>query len=537
MGRAFRIQERFRWGMRQVCRKTLLAVAGTSVALCGCTSVRDWVRQGLKVGPNYHTPPAAVAPGWIDAHDPRVVSAPLEDCRWWGIFQDPVLNSLVETAYRQNLPLREAGFRVLQARAQLGIAKGYLFPQSQQAFADYSRNALSTTVANQEFLPKRWFDIYDLGFSLAWEVDIWGRLRRQVESAEAELAASVEDYRGVLVTLIGDVAQTYTQIRTLQGEIQATRMNIELQRGTLKVVKAQFEEGKVGKLDPTMATENLANTESLLPPLEISLRQANNRLCLLLGIPPEELTQKLGTGFVPNAPAQAVVGIPADLLRRRPDVRAAERRLAAQCAQIGIAEAELYPTLSIIGDIGYSTSHLERLFSQKSITGQFGPSVRWNILNYGRLVSNIRLQDARFQELAVAYLDRVLQANEEVENALVQFLQAQELARDREKAVAAAREAVSLAMIQYREGTADYIRLYTMERQLVLQQDALVEAYGQVAQGLIATYRALGGGWETGFNQSLPAAPTAPPPQVRDLLLEEPVQMAPAPRKVPERKP
>jgi NodT family efflux transporter outer membrane factor (OMF) lipoprotein len=468
------------------------------------------VHNGFKVGPNYKRPPAPIAPQWIDADDARVHSQPVDDSYWWAVFNDRVLNSLVESAYQQNLTLKQAGFRVLQTRAQLAIAIGNIFPQTQRAFADYIREGLSTTVAgrrptfqgpferviDRQFVPERWFNIYDLGFNLAWEVDIWGKLRRMVEAANAQLNVSVEDYDAVLVTLVADVAQAYTQIRTLQAEIEYTKANIDLPRRTLTLVTERYKGGAVSKLDVTQATQNLADTEALLRPLEISLRQANNRLCLLLGIPMDDLTKQLGAAPIPVPPTDVTVGIPADLIRRRPDVRAAERRLAAQRAQIGISEAELYPTLAINGVIGYMSGNLKDLFNDQSIFGRWDPSLQWNILNYGRLLNNIRGQEAHFQELAMAYFNQVIQANKEVENALVQFLQSQQLVKDLERAVAGARESVDLALVQYREGKTDFIRVFVIERDLVGQQDQLARARGEVAQGLIAIYRALGGGWQ-----------------------------------------
>src|SRR5262245_43931015 len=497
----------FRW---LTCRRLLAAVVGLSVGLGGCTPLKEYVDNGLKVGPNYKRPPAPIAPQWIDAADPRVHSQPVDDNYWWAVFTGPLLNSLVESAYQQNLTLKQAGFRVLQSRAQLAIAIGNIFPQTQQAFADYIREGLSTTVAgrrpmfqgpferviDRQFVPQRWFNIYDLGFNLTWELDIWGRLRRMAEAANAQLNVSVEDYDAVLVTLVADVAQTYTQIRTLQAEIEYTKANIDLQRRTLKLVTERFEGGAVSKLDVTQATQNLADTEALLPPLEISLRQANDRLCLLLGIPMDDLTKRIGAAPIPVPPTDVAVGIPADLIRRRPDVRAAERRLAAQSAQIGIAEANLYPTLAINGVIGYMSGNIKELFNDQSIFGRWGPSLQWNILNYGRLINNVREQEARFQELAMAYFNQVIKANEEVENALILFLQSQQLVKDLERAVAAARESVDIALVQYREGKTDYIRVFVIERELVQQQDQLARARGEMAQGLIATYRALGGGWQ-----------------------------------------
>lgn len=511
------------------CRAGALAVllALGSLGALGCTGPLEYIRNGFKVGPNYLRPPAPAAPQWIDAADPRVQSEPPHDHHWWGVFNDPVLNDLIQNAYQQNLSLREAGFRVLAARAKLCIAVGDVFPQTQQAFADYVRKGLSGTVANSQFTPDRWFNIYDLGFNLSWEVDIWGKLRREVESANAEFNASIEDYDYVLVTLIADVAQTYTQIRTLQQQVVYTKKNIELQTGTVKLVKERFEGGVVSKLDLTQAEQNLYDTEAQLPPLEISLRQANDCLCTLLGMPMEDLMMKLGAGPIPITPVEVAVGIPADLIRRRPDVRAAERQLAAQSAQIGVAESDLYPIITITGTIGYQSRQLSRLFDPQSAFGSWGPGLRWNILNYGRILNEIRLEDARFQELAMNYFNKALKADEEVENALVLFLQSQQLVKDLQKAVAAARESTEIGLVQYKEGKTDYIRVFITERELVRQENGLAKAQGEVAQGLIGVYRALGGGWQI---RCAPLEGPAPPTEV---VLPSPEQL-PAPRPAPD---
>src|SRR5262249_13140596 len=254
----------------------------------------------------------------------------------------------------QNISLREAGFRVLQSRASLAISVGNLFPQTQNAFGDYTRNAISKETANSGFLPNRFFSQWDVGFNLSWELDFWGRFRRAVEASDAELDASVENYDDVLVSLLGDVASNYVQIRTLEKQIEYTRENVRLQTETLKIAQARFKGGQTSELDVSQAQSNLSQTEAQVPQLEVQLRQANNRLCVLLGIPPEDLRAKLGPAPIPTAPTSVGAGIPADLLSRRPDVRRAERQAAAQSARIGVAVSELYPHISIIGTLGWS---------------------------------------------------------------------------------------------------------------------------------------------------------------------------------------
>jgi NodT family efflux transporter outer membrane factor (OMF) lipoprotein len=264
----------------------------------------------------------------------------------------------------------------------------------------------------------------------------------------------------------------------------------------LDIVEARFKRGTVTKLDVSQAKSTLEQTQATIPELEISLRQFNNQLCILLGIPPEELQAKLGPGPIPTAPVEAAVGIPADLLRRRPDVRRAERQAASQSAEIGVAEAEFYPHLAINGTWEYSAEFFKDLWASRALNGNVGPTFTWNILNYGRILNNVRLQDARFQELVAAYQNTVLSAAQDVENGLVTFLQAQQRTRYQAASVNDAREAVDIALAQYKAGTIDFTRVTQLETTLVTQQDTLAQAQGEIVTGLIQVYKALGGGWQ-----------------------------------------
>jgi NodT family efflux transporter outer membrane factor (OMF) lipoprotein len=475
-------------------RKIALLMIFTLV-LCGCTSFRDYIGNGFKVGPNYCRPAAQVAPNWIDAADKRV----RRDCddlsKWWTVFNDPTLNNLICCAYHQNLTLREAGWRVMEARAQLAIAKGEIFPQSQTMTGEYSRNVLSKQTANGQFINQPFFDNWNLGFNLNWELDFWGRFRRAVESNAASLDASVNDYDDVLVTLLGDAAANYVQMRTFEERIKYTQANVQLQRETLTIVEARFKAGTTSELDVYQARSTLEQTEAQIPELEISLRQTVNQLCVLMGMPPEELRARLGPASIPTAPPEVAVGIPADLLRRRPDVRRAERQVAAQSALIGVAEADFYPAFSLNGTLGYSAQQFPDLFRSTALNGNFGPSFQWNILNYGRILNNVRFQDARFQELAAAYQQTVLNADQEVENGLVTFLRAQQRMRSQAAAVEDTQKAVKIVLAQYPQ-LVDFTRVTQLEQTLVLQQDVLAQAQGEIATGLIQVYKALGGGWE-----------------------------------------
>jgi len=510
----------------------LAAFLSLALFLCGCTGPLEYVRNGFKVGPNYRRPPAPVAPDWIDAADERVRSQSEPPALWWNVFNDPVLNSLVQNASQENLSLREAGFRVLQARAQRAIAVGSLFPQTQQATGTYQRIQISSQNVNIPVGLPRFFSLWDGGFNLAWEIDFWGRFRRAVESADARLDASVENYDDVLVTLLGDTASTYVQIRTLQQRIVLAQANVALQRETLKIAEAKFKGGQTSELDVDQAKSTLAQTEALIPTLEISLRQANNELCTLLGIPPRDLLPEIGPAPIPAAPVAAAVGIPAELLTRRPDVRRAERDLAAQSAQIGIATAELYPQIAVTGQIGVQASDLDELFTPRSVRAAIGPSITWNILNYGRLVNNIRVQDARFQELVASYQNTVLNASQEVEDGLAVFLRSQQIARHLAESVDATARAVKIVLVQYREGRVDFNRVVLVEQNLVQQQDQLAQAQGNIALGLIQVYRALGGGWQIRCGPEGVVESSPPMPRADDA--GDPKEILPAPRPGPK---
>lgn len=450
------------------------------------------------VGPDYVRPPAPTAANWMETNEPAVKHEPAEVSTWWTVFNDPVLNTLVETAYRQNPSLRTVGVRVLEAQAQKGIAIGELFPQQQEAFGSFSRNDLSTNKANRN-IPnlKTPFDNWQIGFQASWELDVWGRFRRVIESADAALLASVATYDDVLVSLVAQVAANYLQLRILQERLAVAQANVVIQSQSYDLANTKFQGGTVAELDVAQAASLLQNTQAQIPALETTIRQTQDTLCTLLGIPPQDLQPLLGgQQTIPTPPAEVAIGIPADLLRRRPDIRRAERTLAAQSAQIGVAKADLLPSFTLLGAISLSAEHFEDLFKSNSLENFGGPTFRWAILNYGRIENNVRVQDARFQALIGDYEHTVLQAQEEVESALAGYLGAQRQVTFLTGSVASAARAVELADFQYREGAADYTRVLTTQQFLVDEQDRLVSTRGAVALNLVSLYRALGGGWE-----------------------------------------
>ena len=484
-----------------------------SALLSGCTSLSDYLHNGLKVGPNYTEQPAPVARQWIDAADIRVRSETDDLSQWWKVFNDPVLDDLVCHAYRQNLTLREAGFRILQARAQYGITVGQFFPQSQTVSGGYTRTATSlAALGGGTFGPafgggtggtpaiNRYFGLVSTNFGLAWELDFWGRFRRSIEASGAELDASVENYDDVLVTMLGDIASNYVQLRILQRQIELLRENAKVQREPIRIAQARFDLGRSTELDLSQAKTTLSQTLAQIPQKEIAVRQVSNRLCVLLGIPPEELDTRLAKQDIPETPKEVAVGIPADLLRRRPDIRRAERLAAAESARIGIAVAQLYPHISINGTFGWQAPKLNQLFTPAAFQGSYGPYFQWDVLNYGRHLNNIRYQKAKFEEVVAAYQNKVLTAAEEVENGMALFLKSQDEVKHLADSVVEAKKALRIGAAEFEAGKVDFNRVAVLQLNLVQQENLLTQARGDVALGLIQLYKALGGGWQIRCN-------------------------------------
>ncbi len=458
-----------------------------------------------KVGPNYVQPPVKLNTDWLVSQEKRLSTGPAspgakaEYRAWWRVFEDPNLDRLIETAYRENLDLRVAGVRVLEARAQLGATVGQLYPQTQQVTGSVEE------IHESKRIPTLGTDFGEaaLGLSANWEIDFWGKFRRAVESADANLAASVANYDSILVTLTGSAASLYVTIRTLERRLIIARSNVETQRKSLQIAQYRFEGGTTSRRDVDQARSVLASTEATVPALQIQLRQAKDALSVLLGMPPSLLSEQLKgrEAEIPAPPAQVVVGIPADLLRRRPDVRAAEYNAMAQSAQIGVSKAQLYPALSLVGTLGFQSSTVNNfslgdLFigSSRAYTG--GPSVTWNIFNYGQITNLVRVQDARFQELLATYQNTVLSAQQDVEDNLAGYLHSQEQAAWLKESSEAARGSLDLAVIQYQEGITDFTTVLTAQQSLLSAEDSLASSLGNISTYLVGVYRSMGGGWE-----------------------------------------
>ncbi len=494
----------------------------------GCTSLRRWAHQGFRVGPDYARPPAPFADEWIDYQNADVDTSSEIHAAWWTVLGDAKLNELIDRASRQNLSLQAAGMRILEARARLAVARGNLFPQLQEAFGGFQRFNQSSTTANA--LPVLNFDNWDLGLSAAWELDFWGRFRRAIETQEAILDAEIENYDDVLVLLQAEVATAYVQYRTFQERLKVARYNVELQQRTVEIVEVQFKNGRVTELDLAQAKENLAATRSVIPEYEARIRQTANAICVLLGEPPRDLSAELGEGAIPEVPHEILVGIPADLLRRRPDVRRAERRAAAQSAVIGIAESEFYPHIAITGSVGLASADLSDLFRSDSFTGAIGPSFQWNILNYGRILNNVRAEEAGFYQAVYDYQNTVLTAAQEVEDGIVAYLKTREQVEAVDEAAAQALRAVEVATTQYRRGRINFQPVVYMQQILAQRQDQLAATRGSVVLSLINVYKALGGGWEARLQGGSAAAVPQPGPEPQPQPPAQPGRQVGAPR-------
>lgn len=479
------------------------------------------------VGPNYKTPKAEVETQWVESIAVSKRAPGSSDAFWWRKLNDPVLNRLIEIAYKNNPTLQMAGVNILGARAQLNHAIGNLFPQTQgigggstwyyltpqgggnsstqfqpgtplgQAFSQQLSNNLNSGGA--QLGPNLYLSQFL--FNASWEVDFWGKYRRQVQADKASYLSSVAAYDNALVTLIGDVAASYVNIRTTQELIRVTQENITLQKESLRIATERFKAGQVSQQDPQQAQTELSQTQSQIPSLENTLQQAKNGLALQLGMTPAAVEPLIRPGRLPAPPARIIAGIPVDLLRRRPDVRMAGLNAASQSALIGVQTANILPAFSLTGTFGYanqanSTYSLANIFTWQNSIVASGASFTMPVFNYMRLVNNVRVQNARFQSAVLNYQNTVLNAQKEVENGLSQFSHGKQGVEYLQSAVKSAKTSTDLALYRYKCGQTDYTTVLTIEQQLMSVESSLVSAQGNVLLGLVSAYRALGGGWQ-----------------------------------------
>ncbi|HTJ89010.1 MAG TPA: efflux transporter outer membrane subunit [Acidocella sp.] len=455
---------------------------------------------GCMVGPNFTTPEANVANHYQNAT--TLQAGPVNDAIWWENFHDPTLNNLIQAGYKNNLSLQIAGVRVLQARAELAAAVGQLYPQQQGAFGSYTYERQSKAAPTNIAGTATYLNVAQLGFTADWELDFWGKFRRAIQANDASFLGSIDAYDAALVTLTSDIATSYIAIRTLQAQIQVAQSNIVVQTESLRIANAQFHAGQTNLLDVEQAQTQLGTTEATLPTLRAQLGVQQDALAILLGITPDKVAPLLaGSTAIPQAPSGAVVGIPKDLLRQRPDVKEAELAAASQSALIGVAQAQLYPALSLSGTFGWesSTSHrasLGDLFNWSSRAITLGPSVQIPLFNYGQITNQVRAQDAAFEQSILNYQNIVLQAQQQVQDAITNYVQAQQAVAALNAAVQSAVQATNLAMIRYVDGATDYTTVLTVEQAQLQVQNSLAVAEGNVPQALVALYTGLGGGWQ-----------------------------------------
>ncbi len=450
---------------------------------------------GCKVGPDYREPEVVMPDAWHQQLKQGLAEGRADLQTWWFQLEDTVLNDLIDRAAEGNLDLKTAVSRVQQARALYGISTGEYYPQV-EASGFYQRDRVSENGLSAPLGEADQTNLHNVGVGASWEADVFGRISRSVESSQASLEASVENYRDVLVVLYAEIAQNYIEMRSLQARIQYAQDNITLQRGTLKLTQNRFEAELVPELDVQQARFNLANTESLLPDLRALQAQAINRLSVLLGQSTGQLNDELmKNADVPSAPDAVLMGLPAELLRQRPDIRRAERALAAQTALIGVATADLYPSFSLTGTFALEAQQIAETGDWDSRTWGFGPGFRWNIFNGGQIRNNIRYEEAKTQELLNQYKQAILLALEDVENAMVSYQEEQIKYEALDRSVVASQKSVELVNDLYMNGLTDFQNVLDMQRFLSQQQDKLAQSRGSVVKNLVRVYKALGGGW------------------------------------------
>ena len=410
---------------------------------------------------------------------------------WWTNFNDPELTGLMEKAVTGNLDLQIAQSRIREARALRGINRASLFPVVDAvASASKQRSAMSGNNAEE-------IEYYSAGFDAGWEIDIFGGLRRSVEASQAELEAIQENLHHTLISLMAEVALNYVEVGTFQARLDVIRANIKTQQETYDLNLSRYQAGIIDELALQESLRTLESSRSIIPSLEAGLSAAKNRLTVLLGKSPGELAHELaGIKPITTIPATIAVGIPAETLRNRPDVRRAERLVAAQTARIGVATADLYPRFRLLGTIGIESVNSGDFFDWDSRFWGIGPSVSWRIFDAGAIRQNIEVQSARQENALIEYEATVLHAHEEVENALVDYAKEQRRRDSLVDAVRAAERAELLALERYKAGLVGFFNVLDTQRSLLVLQDELNQSNGAVLANLVRLYKALGGGWE-----------------------------------------
>jgi len=472
-----------------------LAPLFSVLALQACTNL----------GPDYEQPDAAWLEDWETDLYGQALSSPPDEAQnlsfWWEAFNDPTLNELINSARKQNSSLRIAGLAVLESKALLGIATGARYPQVQRANGAWTRVDNWPTEGDDSWNNSN-FNNYNVGFDIGWEVDFWGRYRRGIESADAAFFASITNQQNAQVLLAAQVAQAYYTYRTTARQIEIARENADLQKRSLEITSSLFKNGQSAELDVQQARTQYLATLSSIPNLEISLRQIENALCVLLGRSPGDLPELAGVSpTLPTLNPVFIDAFPATLLLRRPDVRTAAWTVAAQSAQIGVAKADLYPSVSLFGTISWSGNSLGA--SDDTLGTAAGPGFTWNLFNYGRIKSNVRAQDARLQQAIEGYQLQVLAAASEVDDAAISVVKTKDQQLLLAEALAAAERSLALSTKRYQEGYSDFQRVLTAQQSRAARSASYVANQGAHINSVIAFYKAVGGGWRPASAEDL----------------------------------
>jgi NodT family efflux transporter outer membrane factor (OMF) lipoprotein len=475
--------------------RTAFLRALATVALAGCA-----------VGPDYHPPKTQAPANWTEAQLGGATNSAMTVVEWWKTFHDAELNSLVERAVVANYDLRIAEGRLHEARALRAGALFDLGPkidgsagytdqrQARNSLPFKTSGPLGSTIASNYLFQT---DLYDAHFDASWEIDVFGGKRRALQEANALLASVEEDRRDVLVSVLAEVARNYVDVRDFQQRMAIANKNIAAQQDAVDIARARFHAGLASELDAKEAEVLLATTQSQVPAFEELLKQAVHRLGVLIGQEPGALLDELGaTTPIPAPPPEVPVGLPSDLLRRRPDVRRAERQFAAATANIGVQTAELFPKFSLTGVAGFQSFSAGDWFGGGSKYWSAGPTVTWRILDYGHVRSQIQTANAQAQQSLALYDKTVLMSLEDVENALVAYSKEQVRHRSLQEAVNASRSAVEISNELYKNGLTSFLNVVDAERSLYQAEDELVQSERTVTVNLVALYKVLGGGWQ-----------------------------------------
>ncbi len=447
------------------------------------------------VGPDYSREEPDAPEAWHSTlagglHAEKVTPETLAN--WWLTLNDDELNSLIGRAVQSNLDLKNAQARVREARALRGISQSSLFPSltGDASFSRYRSSDNGITGKGEEH------DLYTAGFDSGWELDVFGGTRRLVEASQADLEASQENLHDVLVSLMAEVALNYVELRTYQTRLIQTRANIKSQQHTYELNQSRFEAGLINELPVQQSLYNLERTRSHISTLHIGLEAAKNRLAVLLGQSPGTLAEEFSKEkAIPVIPPSVAVGVPAETLRHRPDIRQAERNLAAQTARIGVATADLYPKFHLLGTIGLESLSSSNFFDSASQVWRIGPGISWNLFQGGAIRQNIEVHNARQEQALIFYETTLLKALEEVENTLVAYAREQQRMESLRAATTAARSAAQLAEDQFQAGLVDFSNVLDAQRAQINFEDELAQSEGNVTANLIRLYKALGGGW------------------------------------------